>query len=379
MNMPLNSMISARVTAQFYHDLGLSALVVIGTLVMVAGGLWLSRLLDEGRPTSAVRPALANRGRAYRILYTGLALFWILDGLLQLQPAMPNSAFLEMVIAPLLPGQPHWFIPILGAGIQAWSNAPIFANLMAVWIQLGIGVILLVGRNRPWGRWGLWMTILWGAVVWTWGEGWGLLLTRYVSWLVGDPGSALLYILAAILLLLPDRKWRSGKVSRWVGWGMAVYWLMGAVLQAWPTSIFWTQLDGIFRLAAKTPQPGWVSFPLYQVAAWMAPHNIIANGVVSVSMLVLGLLWLLRPYGAITRMATLGALFLMWWGGQDFGVLGGVGTDPQIAPVVALILIAGSHSRRESFQIPKEGSARALGDLASAGANGEGKTMGRGT
>ncbi len=377
--MPLHSMISARVTGQFYHDLGLSALVVIGTLVMAVGGLWLIRFLDEGRPTPTVDTPLESRSRAYRVLYIGLGLFWILDGLLQLQPAMPNSAFLEMVIAPLLPGQPHWFIPVLGAGIQAWSNAPIFANLMAVWIQLGIGVLLLVGRNRPWGRWALWMTLLWGAVVWTWGEGWGMLLTRYVSWLVGDPGSALLYMLAAVLLLLPDRKWRSGEVSRWVGWGMAVYWVMGAVFQAWPTSIFWTQLNGIFRLAAQTPQPGWISIPLYHLAAWVAPYNSIANGVVSLSMLVLGLLWVLRPYGMFTRGATLVALFLMWWAGQDFGVLGGVGTDPQMAPVLALIVVAAFLSRRESFQLVEEGPIRTPGHMASVNTNSAGKPMGGGT
>ena len=359
MNMPLNSMISDHVTAQFYHDLGLSVLVVMGTLVMGAGGWWVSRLIDEKPSTPAIRTPLASHGPGYRVLYIGLGLFWILDGVLQLQPAMPNSAFLEMVIAPLLPGQPHWFIPVLGAGIQTWSNAPIVANLMAVWVQLGIGVLLLVGRNRPWGRWGLWVSLVWGAMVWTWGEGWGLVLTRYVSWLVGDPGSVLVYMLAAILLLWPDHKWQSGAVSRWIGWGMAGYWLIGALLQAWPTNIFWKQFSGIFLVAAQTPQPGWISFPIYQLAAWTASYSVIANGFVSLGMLVLGLAWFWRPYGLVTRVATFGTLLLMWWLSQDFGVLGGVGTDPQIAPILALVLVAGYRNRQESSQ--GSGNARDTG------------------
>lgn len=361
--MPLNSMISTHVTNQFYHDLGLSVLVVIAIVMMGAGGVWLSRILDEERPAPPTITPLARRSSAYRILYIGLGFFWILDGLLQLQPAMANSAFLEMVIAPLLPGQPTWFIHILGAGIQAWSNAPILANLLAIWIQLGIGMVLVAGRNRTWGRWGLWMTMAWGTVVWTWGEGWGLLLTRSVSWLVGSPGSALLYMLAAVLLLVPDRLWRSGEVSRWVGRGIAVYWLMGAVFQAWPTNVFWTQFEGVFRSAAETPQPHWLSFPLYEMAKWVAPYSIIANSVVSLGMLILGIAWALRPYGTVTWAATFGTLFLMWWAGQDFGILGGAGTDPQIAPVVALILLAGVQSRRDAFQFSEDVRNHAPTDL----------------
>lgn len=346
-------MVSARVTARFYHDLGLSVLIVVGTIIMVAGALWLARLVDDGKPSAMVTTPLIDRGRGYRLLYIGLGLLWILDGLLQLQPDMPNSAFLEMVIGPLLSGQPAWFIHVLGTGIQTWSNAPIVANLMAVWIQLGIGLILLMGRNRPWGRWGLWLTLVWGSVVWTWGEGWGLIMTRYVSWLAGDPGSALIYMLAAVLLLTPNRCWRSGQASRWVSFGLAAYWLVGAIFQTLPTSIFWKQLSGIFLVAAQTAQPGWISLPIYQVARWTAFHSFVANGMTSLLMSFLGLVWIVRPYSRLTRMATLGALFLMWWLGQDFGVLGGLGTDPQIAPVVALILMAGYLNHRDVSRVPE--------------------------
>ena len=36
----------------------------------------------------------------------------------------------------------------------------------------------------------------------------------------------------------------------------------------------------------------------------------------------------------------------MGWLGQDFGVLGGVGTDPNSAPVFALVIVAAAWSQR---------------------------------
>lgn len=370
MDMPLNSMISARVTALFYHDLGLSLLAVMSTGVMVAGGWWVSRFLAEGDPLPAVITPLANRSRGYRWLYGGLGFLWILDGLLQLQPAMPNSAFLEMVVAPLLNGQPPWFIRLLGAGIQGWSDAPVLANLMAVWIQVGIGLILVIGRNRPWGRWGLWATLAWGLVVWIWGEGLGGLLTGSASWLSGDPGSVFFYLVSAALLLLPERRWLSGQVARGLGWGLAGFWTLGAIVQAWPGAGYWTHLSPLFQGAAENAQPAWVSGPIYQVAQWTTLHGGLANGVVTLGMLTLGLLWFGRPFGRLTGMTTGVALFLMWWLAQDFGVLGGVGTDPQTAPVLALLIGAGCLSAQPA-ETPRVLGARSVSQPGLKGAGGQ--------
>lgn len=37
---------------------------------------------------------------------------------------------------------------------------------------------------------------------------------------------------------------------------------------------------------------------------------------------------------------SLAVLFVLWWIGMDFGVLGGVGTDPNTAPLMALAVVA---------------------------------------
>lgn len=343
MAMPVQTMVSPHVTALFYHDLWWSLIAVLSTALMVLGGVWALRRLDDAAAVSRpVLTPLAHRTRGYRWLYGGLGAVWMLDGLLQLQPAMPNSAFLEMVITPLLSGQPTWMIHMLAAGIQRWSEAPVMANLAAVWIQGGIGLVLILGRNRRWGRLGLWATLGWGLVVWMWGEGLGGLLTGSASWIAGDPGSVLVYMVSAGLLLLPDRRWRSGQVTRALGWGLAGFWIVGAVLQSRPGSGYWRHLSPIFFQAAENAQPAWISGPIYHLALWTALHGPLANGVATVGLLAVGLAWLWRPYGRGTGILTGVILAAMWWFGQDFGVFGGVGTDPQTAPVLALLMVAGS-------------------------------------
>ena len=33
---------------------------------------------------------------------------------------------------------------------------------------------------------------------------------------------------------------------------------------------------------------------------------------------------------------------MVWWAGQDFGILGGMGTDPNTVPLVALLMVVGA-------------------------------------
>ena len=346
MNMPLNSMISLRVTALFYHDALIGALILTGTAVLCYGVWWFWGVIGENDSRAIVKiQPLSRRTNGYQALYWGLGVLWILDGLLQLQPAMPNSAFLEMVIAPLLSGQPTWFIHVLGGGIQAWSDAPILANILAVYIQLGIGLILLLGRNRWWGRWGLWTTIGWGFFVWIWGEGLGMVLTPFATMLQGDPGSVFFYMGSAVLLLASERWWLSGHMTRWIRWGLVGLWLWGAAMQALPGSGEWKSIGQIYRQSAQNPQPSFLSTPLYHLAHWATVNPGWANGLVVLGLLALAMLWAGRPFGRVTMALSYGVLAFMWWAGQDFGVLGGVGTDLQTAPILALIVSVGRLSR----------------------------------
>ena len=282
MSMSLASMIQPEVVAQFYHAM----LVVVGVLITLGLAVvlfrWVWRLIAEPASPSVLREDLGDR--APKIwgkegLWRALGALWVLDGLLQLQPAMPNYAFLEMVIAPNLLGQPGWVVRVMGWGIQAWSNAPITADVVAVFVQLGIGLTLLAGRWRPWGATALWTSLVWGLFVWILGEGMGGILTGQASLVIGDPGSVLFYMASAGLLLLPDAMWLAGQVRRGVRWGVVGLWLWGALVQAWPGAGFWSgpALGTLFQNAAQNAQPFWLSGPIYATAHWVTHHGLVAK------------------------------------------------------------------------------------------------------
>lgn len=348
MSMTLHSMIDPRVTAQFYHALATVATWVIGFGLAGGIGVWIwAHIKDTDLETPRVSSAITQDvswGRS--LLWWALGGLWILDGLLQLQPAMPNSAFLEMVVAPALQGQPAWLVRVMGWGIQAWSNAPITSDLIAVFVQCGIGVTLWFGRARPWGRWALWASLTWGLVVWIWGEGLGSILTGHPSVVNGDPGSVFFYMVGAGLLFASDDVWLSGRVGSWTRWGVVIFWTWGALVQTWPGAGYWSGIGRLFQAAAQNPQPAWLSTPMDVVAHWAVSYSVEVNAFLIATMVLLALLWAFRPSWWGTGLVSGLWLAAIWWFGQDFGVLGGVGTDPNGAPVIALLLIAGRLGQR---------------------------------
>ncbi|MDA8066079.1 MAG: hypothetical protein M0031_11390 [Thermaerobacter sp.] len=108
-------------------------------------------------------------------MWRGFGGLWLLDGLLQLQPAMFTAAFVRQVLEPLLPGQPAWLEGLLRGGIGLWSAAPALADGSAAAVQLAIGVLLLVwpesgprtGRGWSWQSCGAWWCGF-GAKGWAW-------------------------------------------------------------------------------------------------------------------------------------------------------------------------------------------------------------------
>lgn len=151
------------------------------------------------------------------ILWYGLASFWLVDAILQIQPPMSSSMFVDMVVAPVLQGEPTWYLRTLGQGIQLWTNHQIASAVFAAVIQLAIAVFLFLGKDRRIGKIGLWISIAWSLVVWTLGEGMGGILSGSPTFITGSPGSVILYIVAAVLLLLPISRWEDGGIHRRIG------------------------------------------------------------------------------------------------------------------------------------------------------------------
>ena len=99
-------------------------------------------------------------------------------------------------------------------GGTAWSYHPIQAGAASVWIQVGLGIWLLVAAHGPWSRLAGLAAVAWGLVVWVFGESFGGIFAPGLSWLTGAPGAVLLYVVAGALVALPEDAWRSPRQSK---------------------------------------------------------------------------------------------------------------------------------------------------------------------
>ena len=165
-----------------------------------------------------------------------LGLLWILDGMLQLQPAMLTSRFATQVIAPAGDGQPAFVSWPVQTAARVIGHQPVLADLAFAVIQLALGAGLLYPRTA---RRALAASVAWALAVWYLGEGLGGLFGGGASLLTGAPGAALVYAVVAVAAA-PPRAGRAGASdghpARWTAAAWAALWIGGAVLQLLPGS-----------------------------------------------------------------------------------------------------------------------------------------------
>jgi hypothetical protein len=348
----------------------------VGLLVFLLGEVWFwkrSGSREASSPVDSSETSVFEYPPGYRVLWWGLGLLWLIDGLLQAQPAMATSMFVDMDVASNLSSQPHWLVSLLGDGIQLWTNHPMTSAIFSVVIQVGIGLAMLLGAGRRWGFIGLYVSLVWSLPVWIYGEGLGDVLTGKASWLLGSPGAVVFYVLGAVALLLPIRFWQSGQVLRWTRYMVAGMWLLLAGWQAWPHAGYWSRgLFHIFRNNSFMPQPGVLLVPIVWIMNFSRLYPILLNGSMVAIMAYLGLALILKKTGRTFWIIMILWLLASWWLGQDFGIVGGVGTDPQSAPPAIILMLGGwyyAHPVEEdSTHRPGRGrqsqSLRALGVAA---------------
>jgi cytochrome oxidase Cu insertion factor (SCO1/SenC/PrrC family) len=288
---------------------------------------------------------------ARRLLRIGFGALWVLDGVLQLQPAMPLGLPVS-VMQPASTGAPSWVVHFASFGVTTWSNHPIEAAVSAVWIQIGIGVLLLGAPRGRWSRFAGAASVGWGLVVWVFGESFGGIFTPGQSWLFGAPGSALFYCLAGALLAAPERTWANPRLGRRIVAATGLFFVGMAVLQAWPGRGFWQgagrrggtgSLLTMVRQMADTSQPKPLSSLVSAFGRLDGAHGWGVNLFVVVTMVAIGLaLCSLRPRVVrITAISGIAVCLAVWVFVDDFGFLGGVGTDPNSMLPMALFLAAG--------------------------------------
>src|SRR5690349_12653088 len=140
--------------------------------------------------------AVLDARRRLQLLLAGL---WLLDGVLQLQPAMFTRQFPAM-LAESAAGQPGAVAGPVTWAARLITEHPAPANAAFAALQIALGLAL---AWRPAVRLALAGSVIWGLAVWWLGEGLGGLLTGTASPVNGAPGAALLYAITAVLLWPP--------------------------------------------------------------------------------------------------------------------------------------------------------------------------------
>jgi hypothetical protein len=279
-----------------------------------------------------------------RHLQIALGLLWLLDGALQLQPFMLGTGFAKEVIAPAAAGQPHFVAAAVRWAAGVIAAHPVAWDLPFAAVQLLIGLGLLVPRTA---RLALAASIPWSLGVWFFGEGLSGLASGHASLLTGAPGAAFVYGMLAVAA------WSSRDPShqapaRWLPLAWAVLWVGGAVLQALPGQNSGAAVAGAIS-GGETGAPAWLGRLDASVAGWTTRHGTAVVVALVVAEALIGLAGLHSWSRSSAVVAGFMLALAMWVVGQDLGQLyGGHATDPNTAPIIALLAIAmlgGSRTR----------------------------------
>ena len=348
MNSGLNAAdptVVAAFRAALLHQ-GLIALAIFAVLSIV----WVS-VRDRTEKAASPAPQTAHPEPAgHQLLRIGFGLLWVFDGLLQAQPKMA-AGLPSQVIEPIAATSPHWVQHLVNWAGTTWSYHPIQAGTASVWIQIGIGLWLLAAPRGLSGRLAGLVSVVWGLIVWIFGESFGGIFAPGLTWLFGAPGAVLIYAVAGALLVLPDRSWQTPKLGRVLLAGFGLFLIGMAVLQAWPGRGFWQghvgsqpgTLTGMTQTMAGTSQPHFLSSLVSGFSSLVRDHGFAVNLVAVITLAVIGASFLtgrrdvVRPALA----AFLVLCFADWVLIEDFGFLGGLGTDPNSMIPMALLAAGG--------------------------------------
>ncbi len=343
---PSDPTVVAAFKAALLHQ-GLIALAIFAVLGLV----WVTmRALLPSAVTAGAAGPVAAEPAWRRLLRIGFGLIWILDGLLQAQPKMAVG-LPSQVIEPIAATSQRWVQEVVNWAGTNWSYHPMQAGASAVWIQVGIGIWMIAAARGPLSRLAGLVSIGWGMVVWAFGESFGGIFAPGLTWLFGAPGAVLIYAVAGALIALPERAWRSRRLGRSVLGGMGLFLVGMAVLQAWPGRGFWQgtvhgqpgALATMTSAMAPTPQPHVLSAWITAFTGFDEAHGFAVNLFAVAALAVTGVVFLtgrsrlIRPVLIFFTVLCLADWVLI----EDFGFLGGLGTDPNSMIPFILLAIAG--------------------------------------
>lgn len=277
-----------------------------------------------------------------RRLQLALALLWLVDGLLQLQSYMFTKAFSSDVMAGSAAGNPGWIQDTITWAARIVGHNPVWTNAVFALIQLLLGVLMAF---RPTVRLGLLASIGWSLAVWWFGEGLGGMLSGGANLLNGAPGGVLLYAAAAIVLW-PVATEGAYVAARPLGVGLSRgLWVLiwgGLALLNLQSSNRTGQAVHDLIASMEPGNPSWLTWLMRHAAQATAHHGVGLAIAGAVLLAVIAAAIFLPPAPRrVVLIVTLVLTAVVWVFAQALGgVFSGQGTDPNSAPLLALLVVA---------------------------------------
>ena len=281
------------------------------------------------------------------MLQLALAMLWLMDGVLQLQPFMFTSGAhgFGAMLADTAAGNPNavagsirWNASFVGHHAVATNTAFAFVQIL-----LGLGMAW-----RPLVKPALAASVVWSIGVWWFGEGLGGVLHGDGSSIAGGPGAVLFYAVLAVLLWPRDP---SGSTSQFVA-ARAVGGLAARIVWV----VVWAGLAALAVVgAARSPQgvhdliagsgsgqPGWLAAIDRHAAAAVAGRGLVVAFVLAgICLLVAAGVFLPAAVCRAVLVLAIVTALAVWVVGQNFGMIfPGGATDPNSGPLLILLALA---------------------------------------
>jgi hypothetical protein len=299
-----------------------------------------------GFRTRALAAGITATPDALRRLQLCLAAVWLLDAVLQAQAFMFTKGFAAslgtaargnpgVVAAPIT-----WSARLIGEHAVAADAA--FAAIQLL-IALGIAF-------RPTCKPALAVSVAWSLAVWWLGEGLGGLLTGTASPVNGAPGAVLLYALLAVLLWPTDHRERRREPASFVaGWSAG----------ARTAKLLWLALWGGLAYLALSPatskpgalartvsgmadgQPAWLASLQHGLTGFLRSHGPATATCLAVVLALVAVgMFLPGPAARVAVVLAVAVAAAIWLAEGLGGLFGGMGTDPNSGPLLALLALA---------------------------------------
>ena len=335
--------VNSLVTTAFQHQVFVTSLLwIIGiAFVVMVYSVLTRRVLSFNLSEAGLGEV---RSRSY--LRLAFAALWLFDGILQFQVAMPLG-MANGVVLPATDGTPNWLHHLMLDGITIWNSHPLTLASGTAWIQIGIGLLLLVSNGAA-GRVGAAISVGWASMIWVLGNGAGGVFQSSSSILFGWPGATLFYVVAGVWLMLSPTNFPQ-RFSRVTLRLVAIILGVGVILQLLPSRGFWrggnaNALTTMAKSMVQTPQPHWLAD---LVTKFGTLAGTMGGGFNLIIVFWLGVtatgLWMApeRRWRWPVWSLVVGALIL-WVGAQDAAIFGGLATD--LNTLIPLALLTGCAS-----------------------------------